>query len=139
MDYFYVEPEVSGELGANTVINRSVHPPIVKHLHYQFDGWLGDVLLESFPSFVVTDDARRNLENSHVTGARFADVEITTSDQFRELYPKRQLPTFAWLQVVGVASHDDFGTAADGRLIVSNRALEVLQQLELSNALISPL
>lgn len=138
MEYFYVEPEVSGGLGANTVMDRSVHPPIVDRLHYQFDGWLGDVLLESFPSFIVTDEARAMLQEAGATGARFGDVEITTSDQFRELYPNKQLPRFVWLQIVGKAGHDDFGIAADGRLVVSDRTLDVLKGLGLSNALIGP-
>lgn len=45
MKYFYIEPEVAGGLGRNTVMNRAVHPPVVSKLHYHFDGWLGDVLL----------------------------------------------------------------------------------------------
>jgi hypothetical protein len=138
MKYFYVEPEVSGGLGANTVMDRSVHPPVVSHLHYQFEGWLGDVLLESFPSFIVTEEAKGKLQEVGATGARFGEVEITTSDQFKELYPDKQLPGFTWLQIAGTAGHDDFGTAADGRLVVSERALDVLKGLELSNALIDP-
>lgn len=138
MDYFYVEPEVAGSLGANTVMDSSVHPPVVSRLHYQFDGWLGDVLLESFPSFIVTDKAKEKLQEIAATGAQFGEVEITTSDQFKELYPDRQLPGFVWLQISGTAGSDDFGTAADGRLVVSERALDLLKGLALSNAFVDP-
>ena len=53
MQYVYIEPEVAGGLGDHTVMDRSVHPPIVSKLHYQMEGWLGDALLESFPVFIV--------------------------------------------------------------------------------------
>jgi hypothetical protein len=45
MKYFYVEPEVAGGLGERTVMDRSTHPPVVKRLHYQLEGWLGDAIL----------------------------------------------------------------------------------------------
>jgi hypothetical protein len=139
MKYFYVEPEVAGALGKDTVMDRSVHPPVVSKLHYHFDGWLGDVLLESFPSFIVTEYAKPELESAGLTGAQFDDVEVTTSDQFKEIYPGRQLPKFVWLRVVGKPGQEDFGSAPDGRLVVSERALEVLQGLGIPNALVTPI
>src|SRR5882762_5476579 len=109
MHYFYIEPEVAGGLGPNTVMDVSVHPPIVSHLNYEFDGWFGDVLLTSFPCFIVTEDAKNKLMESAVTGACFANVEISTSGEFDDFYPGRQLPRFVWLQVTGRAGRDDFG------------------------------
>ncbi|HEY6259210.1 MAG TPA: hypothetical protein VIY51_25815, partial [Xanthobacteraceae bacterium] len=111
---------------------------VVIHLHYQFDGWLGDVLLTSFPSFIVTEDAKNKLLKSGVTGVRFDEVEVTTSDVFEEIYPGRRLPRFAWLQVVGRPGQDDFGIAANRRLVMSERALDLLKELQLSHAQIEP-
>jgi len=71
MKYYYIEPEVAGGLGNDTVMNRSVHPPVVTKLHYQFDGWLGDVLLESSPCFIVTELAKQKLQDARLTGATF--------------------------------------------------------------------
>lgn len=138
MKYFYVEPEVAGGLGENSVMDRSVHPPIVSDLHYRFDGWPEDALLESFPVFIVSDVAQENLVEMCASGIRFDEVEITTSDQFNELYSDRQLPKFVWLKVEGQAGRDDFGTVSDGRLVVSERALEALKNLGISNASVSP-
>jgi hypothetical protein len=137
MKYSYIEPEVAGGLGKNTVMNRSVHPPIVSKLHYHFDGWLGDVLLETFPCFVVTETAKQKLQSLGATGATFDEVEVTASEQFRELYPNRQLPKFAWLRVQGTPGREDFGIAPDGRLVVSERVLEALQELGISQALVA--
>ena len=138
MRYFYIEPEVAGGLGKNTVMNRSVHPPVISKLHYELDGWLGDVLLESFPSFIVTEEAERRLRELGATGALFDEVEVTTTDQFKELYPNRQLPRFLWLKVDGKAGRDDLGTAQEWRLVVSERVLELLKGLGISNASVTP-
>lgn len=138
MQYVYIEPEVAGGLGDHTVMDRSVHPPIVSKLHYQMEGWLGDALLESFPVFIVTEQAKQGLLASGLTGAIFADAEVTTTGNFRELYPEREVPAFDWLKPEGEAGHDDFGTASDGRLVVSERALDVLRKFGAAHALVEP-
>lgn len=137
--HFIVEPEVAGGLGANTVVDRTAHPALVTHLHYQFDGWLGDVLIESFPCFVVTIEAKEALVAEAMTGVQFSGVEVSKSDQFDEVAPTGLLPAFVRLEAVGKAGHDDFGVAKDGRLVVSERALLVLQQLQMTNARVEPL
>jgi hypothetical protein len=137
MKYFYIEPEVAGGLGKNTVMNTDVHPPVVSKLHYHFDGWLGDELLESFPCFIASERMKQKLQEAQFTGTSFDQVEITASEQFEELYPSRKLPRFFWLRVQGTTGQDDFGTAPDGRLIVSERALGLLQELGISHALVT--
>ena len=73
------------------------------------------------------------------TGATFDEVEVTTSDVFEELQPDQKLPRFVWLKVMGHAGHDDFGMSKDYRLVVSERVLEALKPLGISNALVEPL
>jgi hypothetical protein len=134
MNFYVVEPEVAGGFGKHTVIDRSSGKMVVQKLHYQFDGWLGDELLESAPSYIASERMAHEIERAQLTGVRFDDVEVTTSDQFRELYPDRQLPKFIWLKVEGNAGHDDFGIAPGLRLVVSERALELLKKIGFSNA-----
>lgn len=138
MKYLYIEPEVAGGLGEHTVIDRRVHPPIIKHLHYKIEGWLGDVILESFPAFIVTEDAKKALLGIGVTGAFFDDVEVSVTDQFEELYPDILLPSFVWLKPEGQPGRDDVGVALDGRLVISQTVLNVLSNLGASNALLEP-
>src|ERR1700722_2641088 len=109
MSYFVVEPEVAGGFGANAVIDRSSERMIVQKLHYQFDGWLGDELLETSPCFIGTERLARAIEREKLTGISFDDVEVTVSGNFRKLYPHRNLPTFFWFKVNGTAGSDDFG------------------------------
>ena len=134
MKHFYVEPEVAGGLGENTVMDIGVHPPLVTKLHYEMDGWLGDVLLESFPCFIVTSLTRRRLQEAQLSGVSFDDVEVTRSSQFDDIYPGRELPEFAWLKPAGVAGEDDFGASPDSVLVVSERALGLLQEIGIPNA-----
>ena len=138
MKYFYVEPEVAGGLGENAEIDHSVRPFQVLRLHYHLDGWLGDVLLESFPVFIITENAKNRLQEAGFSGAAYDEVQITTSYEFKQLYPRRTLPAFAWMKIEGAAGHDDFGIAMDRRLVISERAIDVLRQLGIPNAEIAP-
>ncbi len=138
MKFYCIEPEVAGGWGKHTVVERTQgRPVIVRQLHYEFEGWLGDELLESTPCFIVSERMASEIEKARLTGAGFDQVEVTVSEQFRELYPNRQLPKFVWLKIEGNPGQDDFGNAPDGRLVVSQRALEVLQTVGISHALVT--
>jgi len=106
----------------------------VHKLHYQVDGWLGDVLLSTFPCCIITSAAARELRSANIRGLEFNDVKITTSEEFDELFPEIHLPQFVWLKAKGIPGSDDFATAANGRLIVSEKALELLKQLGIDHA-----
>jgi hypothetical protein len=137
MQYFLVEPETPGGLGENSKLDPSTHPPVVTELHFVFDDWFGDVLLTSFPVYLVTMQARSAIEESALSGARFEPVQVTTSGVFEDLNPRRELPSFAWLQVTGLSGKDDFGMSADHFLVVSERALDVLRRLGIPHAEVS--
>ncbi len=62
MRYFYIEPEVSGELGEGTLMDTTVHPPKVEKLNYEFSSWLGDDLIESFPCYIVSERLAERLK-----------------------------------------------------------------------------
>jgi hypothetical protein len=133
--FYVVEPEVAGGWGKNTVFTGVPGKPTVVHkLHYQFDGWLGDELLESTPCYIVTERLAHKMEQADLSGVNFDEVEVTKSEQFEELYPNRSLPKFVWLKVNGKPGQDDFGVAPGLRLIVSDRALHVLMDGGLSHA-----
>ncbi|ACC75572.1 hypothetical protein PPMP20_03855 [Paraburkholderia phymatum] len=136
MAYYYVEPEVAGGLGKNTVLDLSVHPPAITRLHYRIINWLGDALLESFPALIVTREAAGALNELNASGYECREMELTVSESFREVYPERTLPEFLWLSVTGVAGRNDFGLAADSRLVVSERVLHVLKTFGLNHAIV---
>jgi hypothetical protein len=127
MRYYTLEPEVAGGIGPRTVMDRSTHPPIVTTLHYVMDGWLGDELLEGFPVFIVTQRLGVAIKHAGLTGVRTEEVQLTVSDEFQELYPKRPIPPFFWLKITGKPGVHDFGMSKNHRLVISDRALQLMR------------
>ncbi len=137
MKFYVLEPEVAGELGENTVMDSSVHPPKVSCLHYELDAWLGDDLIQSFPCFLTSERLKQKIAASPLSGATFAPVELNLSPNFKDRHPSKSVPEFAWLKITGLVGKDDFGIEADGRLVVSERALDLIQHLNLKHCEIS--
>lgn len=133
MNYYLLQPEVAGGFGQGTRLDSTVHPPVVHRLNYQLEVWLGDELLETFPCYIVSERLADLIEQAGLSGALMADVDVTQSEEFQELYPQRVVPSFRWLQVTGRPGHDDFGLDALAHLIVSQRALAVLEQATLAH------
>lgn len=133
MDYHVLEPEVAGALGEHTVMDRSTHPPVVSKLHYELAGWLGDDLLESFPCFVVTARLAERIDASDLVGATLDSLELSIHPEADELFASRELPKFRWLRVSGEGGVADWGLAEDGRLVVSDRAMAILSDVQLKH------
>ncbi|MBF4558268.1 hypothetical protein H7698_19485 [Pseudomonas sp. p50] len=132
--FYYVEPEVAGGFGASTLMDPAFHPPVVSQLEYQFEGWLGDELLETFPCFIVTEAVASEITKLGLTGFLLATVKITASAKFEDVEPKTILPAFFWLKVDGKAGFSDFGIAGDYRLVISERARCAFFKFKMQNA-----
>jgi len=138
MNMFRLEPEVAGEIGENSIINyeRGMIKE-VKFLNYEFTGWLGDELLTSHPCFIVSENIGKDILKSNLKGYKFEDVEISVSDEFKEIYPNRHIPNFKRLIPLGKvvvcdekitqSSGDDFCLEDDVELVVSYSTLEILK------------
>lgn len=131
---YYVEPEVAGGWGEETVADTSVHPPIVHKLHYEMSGWLGDEILETFPCFIVSDELKIDLIKSEITGVEFDDVLVTKSDDFFAMPETSLIPTFYWMKIIGSRKDADVTLSDDHRLIVSDRAYHVLRRHRIAHA-----
>jgi hypothetical protein len=126
MTYFQLEPDVAGGLGENSVVKHGPRP-VVTRLHYEFEGWFGDDIVETTPCFIVTKRLAEALKQTGLQGAELRECEISTSDEFEELFPDVELPEFLWLYVFGEAGRDDFGKTADDCLVVSEKILDLLK------------
>ena len=133
MKYHILDPEVAGGLGSRTQMDSSVHPPVVKRLHYELEGWLGDDLVQSFPCYLVTKKLQAALAAIHPTGLSFAAADVSASESFKDQNPGVALPELTWLKVHGAPGKDDFGLTADARLVVSDRILKQMQAAQLSH------
>ena len=126
MAYYLVSPEVPGQLGDGTVLDRSGDRLRVTRLEYAFDGWLGDELITSHPAFAATRSLADTLLSAGLSGFGLREMEVTQSDEFRELHPGRELPEFVELVVTGTAGVDGLGVDPDTNLVVSQQALDII-------------
>ena len=120
-------------MGDDTLLDASVHPPIVTKLHYEFSGWLGDSIVESFPSFIVSEELADRLKESHVTGVDFDSVSVTKSPEFIDSNLDREFPNWLWLRFCGDSS-DDVYVNSSHLLVVSERVLLMLKEAGLAHA-----
>jgi hypothetical protein len=127
-DYYCIEPEVCGSFDDGTIVDRSTHPPGIENLHFCFDGWSGDQLVEGFPCFLATDELAEQFTRHGFTGFELAAVKVSTSSEYEDLQPGEKLPPFQWLKITGVPGKDDFGIEQkDLRLVVSKRAWAIIR------------
>ena len=131
---YFIEPEVSGQLGEKTIIDTSTHPPIVKYLHFIFYGWLGDDIIECFPIFLITEKLKSKFDEVKLTGYRIKNCEIEVSEEFELLQSNTILPVFYWFDVIG-SNSDDFKIFKN-KLQVSDVAYSILNQFNLKKAII---
>lgn len=140
MSFYYLEPEVAGGWGPNTVAAQNPGmPTVVTRLHYVFDGWLGDELLATSPCFIATETLAQALSDAQLTGFQVGEVEVSRSDQFLDLYGDKKLPRFVWLKVQGHPGSDDLGLTTDLRLVASQAAMDLLRATGMSQAVVTPL
>lgn len=132
---YYIEAEVAGRLGENTILDTSRHPPIIKKFHYEFMGWMGDDLIETFPGYVVTERLRMAIENSGVTGIEFDRVEISHREEcliYSGSFDWKQ--PFYWAKVIGIFGIDDIALSKDFRMLVSEKAFQIIKSFNFKNA-----
>lgn len=150
MRLFMIEPEVAGEIGENTIyqnydaiINEGAKP-IITHLHFVFEGWLGDDILEVTPCFLVSERLKNLMEEKQLKGCEFQGVEISLSDNFLEMYPDREIPQFFRLLPQGTISIDgetytnwsnmDFSISEKSYLVLSEKAKDIISSCHLDYA-----
>ena len=140
--FHLLSPEVPGELGEDTeLLPRPSAPPLVTRLHFEF-GYLGrevDDLFTCHPVYMVTLRLADALRKSDLSGFELrSDLKVTVDPQLRIVDPDWIAPPVEWLVVGGRAGHDDLGLTADARLVVSDRALRLLQRHRLDRPGIEP-
>ena len=112
-------------------------PVEVTKLHYVFEGWLGDALIESTPCFLVTEKLAATIREERPIGVSFDEVEISTSPEFDELHLEPRLPNFMWLKIEGEPVKDDFALSKL-TLVASGSALAVMERHGLAHATVIP-
>lgn len=134
MKYYLINPEVPCSWGKNIQVDRSTHPPVVNKLHIEFEGWLGDDLITTFPIYAVSEKLKSDIETNNLSGIHFNELEVSFSETFKEVYGEnRNVPLFLWAKIDGGIG-EDFHLQNGYNLIVSEKALNVLKNNNLNNA-----
>lgn len=138
---YQVSPEVAGGLGPNTIMDRAQSPPKVERLHYVFVGWLGGEIVESYPSFLVSERIANAIRLAGLSGVSFGEVEVSIDPQFQLFDPKivGSMPGWVWLQPDGSIGVDDFWVDEVAQLGVSSRAYELLSRFDVASAEFQPI
>lgn len=150
MKLFILEPEVAGEIGEHTIyenydaiVSRGERA-IISHLHFVFMGWLGDDILETTPCFLVSEQLKKAIEKSDLTGYEFHNIEVSLSDEYKELYPYQESPCFYRLLPHGIINVQaewysnwngmDFSLTKKMYLVLSEKAMNILKDFQLEHA-----
>lgn len=138
MPTFRVEPKVSGELGPDAVLNTSTWPPVVEYFQFAFDAWRGEDIVETFPTFLVTDRLRRALQSASITGLVFGHVDACKGEQFDILMRGADVDLGQWhrMDVVGRPDADDAWLVAN-HLTVNERLMALLSSFDLNGSIIT--
>lgn len=155
MTLFFLEPEVSGSHGEQTIYGSEVDVAKegisgkIKFLHYEFEGWLGDDLLESTPAFIISSNLEDELKKSEFKDYKLEKCLITKSDVFKELYPNKELPSFSRFIPLGTVelegenynnwSGHDFCLSSKGELVLTEKALDFLNKFSIRHCDITSL
>ena len=126
-------PEVGGAVDRVPTSLPDHGEAVATALEYDFDVWLGDDLVEGFPCYIVTSPLAESLQKADLSGFDICDVHVRMTEEFKDLYPARQLPQFRWLKVIAKAMAADFGVDDLQRLVVSEGALTVLRTMNISH------
>jgi len=128
---YILKPEVPGELGEHTIMDTSVHPPVVSHLHLIIKGWLGDDLLKNFPVFLVTKTLGAELVRSTFTGFKLSSCIVEGSEEFEVFFPETELPDLFWLEITAKTDTSDFCLDDKNNMSVSENAFAFLSKFSL--------
>ncbi|HWK22880.1 MAG TPA: hypothetical protein VNS08_07605 [Ureibacillus sp.] len=155
MILYFLEPEVSGGHGEQTIygteenVKKEGISGKIKFLHYEFEGWLGDDLLESTPAFIVSIYLEEELKKSEFNDYKLEKCLISMSDVFMELYPNKEIPSFTRFIPLGTVevegenynnwSGHHFCLSSKGELVVTQKALDFFKKFSINNCDITSL
>jgi len=102
--FFQLGPEVAGFQGKGTVVSNMPQLqsgvdfiPEVTHLDYEFDGWLGDDIIEGATCYLVSDILAVAMGQACLSGYRLQAITVSTTEVFDRWQSKmveRPLPPF---------------------------------------------
>jgi hypothetical protein len=118
--YFLVTPTAPG-----LSVTSESNPDILVLI---FEGWTGDHLLADVRDYFVSEDLAKSISNSSLTGFALKPAESRKSSDYRHSGSPKNIPRIKQLVVTGIPQQDDFGLIGDADLVISAKALAVIQK-----------
>ena len=137
--FYRLRPEVPGGLGTRTQLDPATHPPTVTQLHFEFAGWDGDDLVESFPCYLISESLASALQVANLDGFGCKEVEVTLAPQFVAFFPEAasSLPQWVWLVPTGAPWHSDVWLDERAQLHGSDKFIDIVNRFNISHCEIS--
>lgn len=129
--FYQLKPNCLGELGPGTEANwKAPYLEQSSKIGYLIMHPPEDDLSQIASCVVVTERLKNLIEQAAIDKITFCDCAVTLERQFAEMYTEwLPLPPMFWLKFQGVAMQDDFGWDADFELVVSDRVIDLLDQV----------
>jgi hypothetical protein len=135
MKIYRIHPEVPGGIGKNMDYDKTEVPWKITQLSVVFEGWLGGDLLKISTCYIVTDTLKEKIISANLTGIyNFVDFDLDYSLNFKNLYPNKILPKMHWMQLGSDVGKVDLAIGEKNKLFVSEKAMNVLKTVDLSDA-----
>lgn len=139
---FLLECEVAGGLGERTIIDNNKN---IVHLDYEFAGYMGDEIIETIKSFVITFSLADDIKNNQLNGYSLQDIELSANEEFYDFNQEEELSDFG-LRLIpnGTVNVDknkqeyqdwsgqDFCFSNTSCLVVTEKALKILKMHKLN-------
>lgn len=140
MNFRRLEAMVPGWIGEQSVSEIVDNVEIFKKVHYVFDDYPSDCIVERSGVYLVTQELKDALKDINATGCEFDDVIVTESEAYEEHtshIPDHSLPSFCWLKIVGEGGKDDIGFAKSAiSIVVSERVFSVMRKFGLRDCIV---
>ena len=124
---FALDPQVAGELGENTVIDTSSHPPVVSHVDFVLDYPETDDLIQAFPVLLVSAEMADRLTAADVAGVALSGASVRPSEDCLAVYGAAGTGSYRRLEPVGT-ERDDCWLSNEFLICVSDRMMRILAQ-----------
>ena len=141
LNYYLLKPEVAGELGDNSkIVYEGGRIKEVISLEFVFLGWLGDEILKARPCYIVVKNIMDDFINNGIKGIKYEEIQVSFSEDFLEMCEDiSTMPLF--VRIIPLNRVDDLEEEMKedvyvdkcNRLIVSERALEILKKYKIDN------
>lgn len=137
MLHHLLKPEATGTVGlaAEWMRDPTGKRTQTSPLRCELVGWLGDDLIEVHPDYIVSGALANALRTSALTGFELGEVVLTKSAEFVSY--AGELPD-RWERLIPTGDTGDDLSRQDGQLIVSDRALALLNDHRILEATLSP-